>query len=33
MTSERAVEMGVIDAIMTAPQKDAVRGNGLKSNV
>jgi ATP-dependent Clp protease, protease subunit len=33
MTSERAVEMGVIDAIMTAPNKDAVRGNGLKSNI
>jgi ATP-dependent Clp protease protease subunit len=33
MTAERAVEMGVIDAIMTAPQKDAVRGNGLKSNI
>jgi ATP-dependent Clp protease protease subunit len=33
MTSERAVEMGVIDSIMTAPSKDAVRGNGLKSSV
>ena len=31
MTSERAMEMGVIDAIMTAPSKDAVRGNGAKS--
>jgi ATP-dependent Clp protease, protease subunit len=33
MTPERAVELGVIDAVMTAPEKDAVRGNGLKSNV
>jgi ATP-dependent Clp protease, protease subunit len=33
MTPERAVELGVIDAVMTAPDKDAVRGNGLKSNV
>lgn len=32
MTAERAVELGVIDAIMTAPSKDAVRGNGFKSN-
>ena len=33
MTPDRAVELGVIDSVMTAPEKDAVRSNGLKSNV
>jgi ATP-dependent Clp protease protease subunit len=30
MTPERAVELGVIDAVMTAPEKETVRSNGAK---
>jgi ATP-dependent Clp protease protease subunit len=30
MTPERAVELGVIDAVMTAPEKETVRNNGAK---
>ena len=30
MTPDRAVELGVIDAVMTAPEKDAARSNGAK---
>jgi ATP-dependent Clp protease protease subunit len=33
MTPDRAVELGVVDAIMLAPEKDPVRSNGLKSNI
>ncbi len=33
MTADRAVELGVIDAVMSAPEKDAVRGNGTKGNI
>ncbi len=33
MTAERAVELGVVDAVMSAPEKDAVRGNGAISNI
>jgi ATP-dependent Clp protease protease subunit len=33
MTADRAVELGVIDAVMAAPNKDAVRSNGVKSNI
>jgi len=31
MTPEQAVELGVVDAIMTAPNKEAVRVNGAKN--
>jgi ATP-dependent Clp protease protease subunit len=31
MTPERAVELGVIDAVMAAPAKEAVRNNGVKA--
>ena len=31
MTPERAVELGVIDGVMTAPEKEAVRTNGVKA--
>jgi ATP-dependent Clp protease protease subunit len=31
MTPERAVELGVIDAVMNPPTKDAVRTNGAKA--
>jgi ATP-dependent Clp protease protease subunit len=31
MTPERAAELGVIDAIMTTPEKEAVRTNGAKA--
>lgn len=30
MTPERAMELGVIDAVMTAPEKETVRNNGAK---
>jgi len=30
MTPERAVELGVIDSVMTAPEKETTRGNGVK---
>jgi ATP-dependent Clp protease protease subunit len=30
MTPERAMELGVIDAVMTTPEKEAVRSNGAK---
>ena len=30
MTPERAVELGVIDAVMLAPEKESVRNNGAK---
>jgi ATP-dependent Clp protease protease subunit len=30
MDSKRAVELGVVDAIMTAPNKESVGGNGVK---
>jgi ATP-dependent Clp protease protease subunit len=30
MTPERAVELGVVDAVMTAPERDVVRSNGAK---
>jgi ATP-dependent Clp protease protease subunit len=30
MTPERAVELGVIDSVMTAPEKETTRSNGVK---
>jgi hypothetical protein len=30
MTPERAVELGVIDSVMSVPEKDALRANGAK---
>jgi ATP-dependent Clp protease protease subunit len=30
MTAERAVELGVVDSVMTAPERDSVRNNGAK---
>ena len=31
MTPERAVELGVIDGVMTAPEKEGARTNGVKA--